>query len=319
MFLCNTYDWLSKFIRVYISDWSRETTGSEVDFHNISKEDLNEKLKYFYAEAKPKFFENCVKVPYQSNAYNRNSMINVRAAINRHLKHIGKIFDIVRDSDFRESNALLNAKWKLLARSGLLPPVRQRISIDPDDLKLICNYVYRASFDPFSFRFRVWFCIAVNFVSLGTGFHQHLTLKSFDFKRNDEGKEYAVLKHETTKRNTGEKCSTQVMYASSGKDFCPVAALRLMISKTEPEATLLFNRHIKGKINSRCESIELEKNLWYSSEYLGKTYFTNFLSDVCKQLNCSKVYTASSLHMTAIQAKFDPILKCIMCNIHLQR
>lgn len=302
-------------MHVYISDWSRETTGSEVDFHNISKEDLNEKLKYFYAEAKPKYFESCVKVPYQSNAYNKRSMSNVRAALNRHLKHIDKNFDIVRDPEFRESNTLLNAKWRLLARSGLLPPVRQRESIDLDDLKLICNYVYRASFDPFSFRFRVWFCIAVNFISLGIGFHQHLTLKSFDFKRNDEGREYAVLKYETKNRNTDRKGSAQVMYASSGKDFCPVAALRLMISKTEPDATLLFNRHIKGKIKSKCESIDLEKNLWYCSESLGKAYFTNFMTDICKQLNCSKVYTASSLHVTAIQAKFDPILKCTMCNI----
>jgi hypothetical protein len=60
--------------------------------------------------------------------------------------------------------------------------------------------------------------------------------------------------------HTDGKYSAQVMYASSVKDFCPVAALRLMISKTEPEATSLFNRHIKGKIKSRCEGIDLEKN-----------------------------------------------------------
>jgi hypothetical protein len=91
---------------------------------------------------------------------------------------------------------------------------------------------------------------------------------------------YAVLKHDTKNQNTDGKYSAQVMYASSVKDFCPVAALRLMISKTEPEATSLFNRHIKGKIKSRCEGIDLEKNLWYSSESLGKGYFTNFLTDI---------------------------------------
>jgi hypothetical protein len=53
-------------------------------FSGFRGEDLNEKLKYFYAEAKPKLFENCAKVPYQSNAYNRRSMNNVRAALNRH-------------------------------------------------------------------------------------------------------------------------------------------------------------------------------------------------------------------------------------------
>ena len=36
------------------TEWCMETTGSITDFDTIGKADLNEKLRHFYAEAKPK-------------------------------------------------------------------------------------------------------------------------------------------------------------------------------------------------------------------------------------------------------------------------
>lgn len=53
-------------------------------------------------------------MPEQQGAeYHKNSLKNVRAALNRHLKDIGCDIDIVKDIEFKAANAMLNAKLKL--------------------------------------------------------------------------------------------------------------------------------------------------------------------------------------------------------------
>ena len=49
----------------------------------------------------------------QAAEYHKNSLKNVRAALNRHLKDIGCDIDIVKDIEFKAANAMLNAKLKL--------------------------------------------------------------------------------------------------------------------------------------------------------------------------------------------------------------
>jgi hypothetical protein len=43
----------------------------------------------------------------QATEYHKNSMRNVRSALNRHMKDIGRLVDIVKDNDFKTSNAIL--------------------------------------------------------------------------------------------------------------------------------------------------------------------------------------------------------------------
>jgi hypothetical protein len=64
-----------------------ETSGSITDFNNIEKPELNEKLRHFYAEAKPKNIEKRVKSMLDEHAqvYHKNILKNVRAALNRHI------------------------------------------------------------------------------------------------------------------------------------------------------------------------------------------------------------------------------------------
>ena len=75
---------------------------------------LNESLRKFYSEAQPKnLTSRAQKMPEaQAAEYHKNSMKNVRAAINRHLKDIGRQIDIVKDTDFKSSNAMLSSKLK---------------------------------------------------------------------------------------------------------------------------------------------------------------------------------------------------------------
>ena len=89
----------------------------------------------------------------QTQEYHKNTLQNVSAAINRHLKDIGRSIDIVRDSDFKPANAMLNAKLKFNLRNGLSRPTQHHQIIPDEELLKINAYLQRN--DPVSLRFRV--------------------------------------------------------------------------------------------------------------------------------------------------------------------
>ncbi|XP_052068538.1 uncharacterized protein LOC127707827 isoform X2 [Mytilus californianus] len=291
-------------------EWSVETTGSEVDLESISKEDLNNNLKHFYAEFKPKYQEKrASRMPEKyASVYHRNTFINVRSALNRHLKDLQRNIDIVRDKEFRNSNNMLDSTLKMMTKSGLSRPTQHKDIIEMDDLKKIRDYIYQKSCTPVILRLRVWYFLSIHFVSRGLKFHQQLLKDSFDFLKDTNGDEYVVINHKTQQKNVhgGETSETgpvnERMYAIHGHKSCPVAALRLFIKKTAPEAKTLFNRCVKDNIvNLDFESV----NVWYTAQSLSSRFFSNFMSDISRNAKCSKLYTAQSLRATAIQEMND--------------
>lgn len=84
-----------------IQEWSTETFGFEIDFVTIEAADLNSKLSKFYAEARPKITSENTQ-----SEYHKNTMKNIRAAINRHLSDLERDMNIVKDKEF-------NSGWKI--------------------------------------------------------------------------------------------------------------------------------------------------------------------------------------------------------------
>lgn len=148
------------------TEWCMETTGSITDFDTIGKADLNEKLRHFYAEAKPKYPEKRAKhMPTEhENVYHKNTLKNVRAALNRHIKHLNRHFDIVRDIEFRTSNIILDSTMKMMVGTGLSRATKHKEIIEIDDLQLISTYLFKDINDPILLPQRVWYCLAVYFV-----------------------------------------------------------------------------------------------------------------------------------------------------------
>ena len=70
-----------------------ETSGSITNFNNIEKAERNEKLHHFFAEAKPKTNEKRAKsmVDEHVQVYHNNTLKNIRAALNRHIKDLNRI------------------------------------------------------------------------------------------------------------------------------------------------------------------------------------------------------------------------------------
>ncbi|CAC5384775.1 unnamed protein product [Mytilus coruscus] len=116
--------------------WCSERLASTVDFQTVSVISLNSSLSQFYAEAQPQnITKRALKMPEeQAQEYHKNSLKNVRATINRHLKDIGRSIDIVRDTEFKSANSMLSAKLKFNLRNGLSRPTQHHPTISTPEL-----------------------------------------------------------------------------------------------------------------------------------------------------------------------------------------
>jgi len=174
----------------------------ETDFENISVVELDQRLGKFYAEAVPKQNENRSKQmsKEQASEYTQNSFKSIRSAINRHLQDLGRDLEIVRGREFRTSNNILDGKLKKNLQEGLARPTKHKEVITNDEMSKISSYLY-GEVNPIVLCFRVWFIIAVHFVSRGLEFHQQLRMNSFVLNKDENGNEYVTLSHETKQKN----------------------------------------------------------------------------------------------------------------------
>lgn len=228
----------------------------------------------------------------------------IRAAIDRHLSDIGRNIDIVNDKAFKTANKSLTGLMKHRMVTGTSRPTTHKEIIHKSDLQKISAYLESAYSSPVNLRLAMWYIIAIHFVSRGLEFHHQLRVDSFDFKVDEEGSIYACLKHETKQKNYQggihklEALNDKRMY-ETGNETCPVKMLKFFLSKTDPNASHLFNKCVKDAI-----SYPKDCNIWYTADPMKKRSYVNFLPDICKAAGCKR-YTAHCLRATAIQAMND--------------
>ena len=140
---------------------------------------------------------------------------------------------------------MLNAKLKQNLKQGLSRPTQHYPIIPKEDLSKIQDYLKGEN--PILLRYRVWYLLAIHFVSHGIEFHQQLKLSSLLFCEDESGNKYITISHETCQKNhqggiaqKGEESQDKRMYATGGPN-CPVKAVEFFISKTDQSASALFN------------------------------------------------------------------------------
>lgn len=235
----------------------------------------------------------------QAGDYHKNSMKSIRGAINRYLQDIGRNIDIVRNPEFKAANRVLDGLLKDRMQKGISKPTAHKAIISPTDLMKIQTYLGNAAANPLILRHCVWYNISIHFVTRGIEFHNQLRLNSFEFLVDEIG-EYASLTHETKQKNyqggtrSDEAPYDKRMYAT-GTPNCPLAMLRLLITKTDPAATMLFNQY-----NAEAVTLPRSTAHWFTAKPLSKRTFSSFMPDISKWANTSR-YTAHCLRATAIQ------------------
>ena len=287
--------------------WCLERLQEVPDFKTISEENLNESLRRFYAEAQPKNLNKRIQSMPENMAqeYHKNSLKNVRAAINRHLKDIGRTIDIVRDKEFKSSNSMLSAKLKFNLRNGLTRPTQHHPLISNSELQKINEYLSTQN-NVVALRFKVWYVLAIHFVSRGIEFHQQLSMDSIKFVKDEEGREYLTITHETHQKNyqggtedSSEEAQDKRMY-STDSESCPVKAVKYFLSKCHPECKSLFNQCSRDVLRGN----PVNYGVWYTETPVKVKAFSNFMPDICKNAGVKR-YTAHSLRSTAITAMSD--------------
>ena len=266
-----------------------------LDFARISCSDLNQRLGKCYAEAAPKPNQSMAKqmAAEQANEYTNNTFKSIRSAINRHFQDLGRDIDIDRGKEFRVSNNILDGKLRKKLQEDLARPTKHKEVITNNEMENNSTYLY-GEVNPVVLRFRVWFVLAIQFVSRSLEFHQQLKMDSFVTKTDENGDEYVKLLHDTKQTNwqggidAFENPKEKRMYAvPSARDKCPVQSLLLFLSKTDRNATSLFNTCSKKALgNPENESV------WYNAVPIKQYQFTRFMADISKNAKCTTNYTA---------------------------
>ncbi|XP_069131278.1 uncharacterized protein [Argopecten irradians] len=272
-----------------------------MDLVNVTVDDLADSLRQFYAEARPKKTEMSAD---ENQMYHKNTLINIRGAINRHLTDIHRDIDIIRDKQFKKANGVLDGLLKLRARSGTLKPTNHKEIIDKMHMERISTYLSNCSTNPIILRQNVWFNLSIHFVTRGMEFHHQLSTNSFTFHKNEPlDSEYVTINHSTQQKNyqggihSDEAPQDKRMY-STGTASCPVKMLKLLISKSDTVdgPCALFTQYKRNAVESPSTH-----EFWYTRKPLSKRTFSNFLADICKSAGVDKKYTPHCLRATAIQ------------------
>ncbi|KAK3105732.1 hypothetical protein FSP39_004479 [Pinctada imbricata] len=272
-------------------EWSVHACGSEVDFHEINIDELNIKLRRFYAEAQPANVSkraNCLSEA-KASEYHKKSFKTIRSAINRHLNDLNRDIDIVRDKAFKTANQTFDGKLKQNVAEGLSRPTKHKDVISTSDLHLINTYLH-SDINPIVLCHKVWYDLSVHFFSRGLEFHLQLHMDSFKSTCMNEktGREYVTLLHDVRQKNHQggihfNECSDKRMY-SSGDVSCPVKSLRELMSRTEEGATTLFNHCVK-------QALKTPKSMdkWFTTTPVKPYKFSTFMKIVVRMQDVANI------------------------------
>ncbi|XP_033725030.1 uncharacterized protein LOC117315013 isoform X3 [Pecten maximus] len=282
-------------LRIF-QDWSSDVFGEVTDMENIPIEQLADQLAKFYCEARPKNVDRrSGSLPVkQAEVYHKNTLINIRAALNRHLQDLNRDIDLVRDKEFKKANRTLDGILKERVKDGTSRPTQHKEIIPKTDLNKILTYLHGAEDCPFVLRHAIWYQLAVHFICNGLEFHK-LRADTVEFSHDDYG-EYACIHHKSCQGGPSKLDVNRKRMYATGDSLCPVKLLRLLMKKTVQSAPMLFNQYAKGAVAG--------DSIWYTNKPLSPRTFSNFMPDICKSAGVQK-FTAHCLRATAMTAMND--------------
>lgn len=187
------------------------------DIHEQSKEELNDNLRLFYAEARKQEEEN----------YSRSTLLGFRNGIERYLNNPShnRGIQITTDPQFQQSNQTLDAKLKNMKQHGA-ENTKNKPVIERKD--------------------NVWFHVTLYFCRGGRGKQRNLTKSSYKFLVDENGKPYATMAHDEASKNRpgGIKDNTSFeklvrMYKTDHPND-GYEALCLYIEKLNPQCSAFF-------------------------------------------------------------------------------
>ena len=200
---------------VIFTAWCKSRSLSE-DIENCHTEELAERLRRFYAEARK----------MDGHSYSKNALCGLRSSIHRYLTSAphNRQINIMRDAPFKRANNMLVGVLKKQKNEGL-DHTRHHQNIQKADLNTLMESDVLNSNIPEGLQKLVWFLIQFNFCRRGGEGLRELKKDSFEFKTDGKGLEYVQLRYnEATKNHPGGLIDTkepQKKMFATGQPKCP--------------------------------------------------------------------------------------------------
>ena len=161
----------------------------------MTNNELDKYLRHFYAKARTK----------DGALYSRSSLLGIRNAIERYLNNppLNRGISISKGVEFQASNKLLQSQIKLNKRENK-ENVHHKPPIPEADLQKLKSSSAIRGDNPWGLLGNVWFHITLYWCRRGREGQRELTKQSFQFLKDDTGREYVSMTHdEATKNHPG--------------------------------------------------------------------------------------------------------------------
>ncbi|XP_069086047.1 uncharacterized protein [Pleurodeles waltl] len=275
--------------------WLKESKR-DVSFEKLSSDSLCQLLRTFYAEVRNA----------KGEEYHIQSLVCVRAGINRYLNSppFNRAINIMHDPSFISANNVFLGIIKRKRREAKHTAERHGAITRDDLIKLRSSPIFGVT-EPTTLLNKVWFEVQLHLARRGREGLRVLPPDAFAIVTDEDGHEYATPTYEASKYQNGNsergKASLRGrMYAQPKSPSCPVAALKLYISKMPPGAPCFYLQPRKLSAHQAAR-----EKVWYTVRPLGKNALGNFMKNLSVQACLSKMYTNHCIRTTTVQLLSD--------------
>ena len=238
-----------------------------VDVKTISASALADVLKKFYGGLTTK----------KGGTYQATSYLSARAAIQRKVTTANRPFNLRVDSEFRESNIVLDAVLKHNKVSGQVKQRKHKDVITDLDKDRLAKYFEGVleSQDTQQLQVFCWYNLARHLGLHGTEVFVKINKTDVVFKTDEHGQEYATLSADFNTKNTpGGLGGREFQTCGRIQDPTQVSALRRLLARLHPLQDRLFQRILLG--------VRPVEGPWFANVPLGH----NSLADMMPKLSC---------------------------------
>lgn len=257
----------------------------------MSKQVLGDTLRLFYPSAQKQNGEH----------YQKQSLINLRSSINRHLNlpPFHKNWDLMKDPEFKSSNTVFSGNLRMQKDQGL-DKTTNRVPLSRSEIHTMYeNYILpHFNNDPRCLQHKVCFDLVYYMGRRGKEKLRELKKEWFILKVDPKGSEYFELQiNEATKKSQGDdsnaRNSKSVMFAIPGDPKCPVASFKLYLSKLTD---------LPWVFQQANPNYRLPMDPWYKRSPVGVNTIGNFLKEICQRSGIEK-HTNHCVRGTTIHAR----------------
>lgn len=285
------------------SEWFTAQNKFSTEIQDMTKEELNNCLKVFYAEVRKQ----------DSTFYKKSSVISIRAAIDRFLreKPHNKHFSIIADPAFGECNSVLNAVLKDAKATGQVAGTVHKKALTREHVNKLFTSGQLGpadSKDPAQLLRSVWFYISLYFGRRGRENQRLLQPGMLIQRQTPDGRSYFELNKAeagavlATKNHQGglhddEDESDGKIFEDQQSTRCPFRTIQSYLSHLNPDLDCLFQRPkdpATQKFNSADESV------WYARAPLGENTLNSMLKQMCIKSGIEPYLTNHSIRATSV-------------------